>query len=298
MVKIRIPATTANMGPGFDTLGMALKLYNEIEVEKNSTGIEFLQNNEPSPIPLEENLIYTAMLKVFSTCNFKTQGFKVNFSKCEVPMSRGLGSSATCIAGGIAAANYLMGNILSVDDFINIATEIEGHPDNVVPSIVGGMTVSIMSEGKVLYSTIQIPSNLSFVVMIPDFKVSTEDARKVLPVNYSREDCVFNVSRATMFISSLQNNELSKLRTCLDDKIHQPYRKVFIENIDDIFSKAKTLGSLGEFISGSGSTLIAIVEDTIKESFENNMNLYLGSIKGNWKLLSLKPDLEGTKILT
>lgn len=297
MLKIRIPATTANMGPGFDTLGMALKLYNEIEVEKIDKGIEFLQNNEPSDIPLEENLIYTTMLKVFSTYNFKAQGFKINFSKCEVPMSRGLGSSATCISGGIAAANYLMGNILSTEDFINIATEIEGHPDNVVPSIVGGMTVSINSENKILYSKVHIPSNLNFAVMIPDFKVSTEDARKVLPQNYSRADCVFNVSRAAMFISALQNKEFNKLRTCINDKIHQPYRKVFIENIDDIFLKAKFLGSLGEFISGSGSTLIAIVDDEVKESFENNMKIFLSELNNNWKFLMLKPDLEGIKLL-
>ncbi|MDP4178331.1 MAG: homoserine kinase [Bacillota bacterium] len=295
MFKVRIPATTANMGPGFDTLGMALKLYNELEVEEINNKIEFLQNNEPSIIPLEENLIYSTMTKVFNIYNFKPKGFKINFSKCEVPVSRGLGSSATCISGGIAAANYLMGNILSTEDFINIATEIEGHPDNVVPSIVGGMTISIKSGDNITFSKVNIPSNISFAVMIPGFKVSTESTRKVLPLSYSRTDCIFNISRAAMFISAMQNKELDKLRLCLDDKIHQPYRKVFIENIDDIFLKAEAFGSLGEFISGSGSTLIAVVEDSKAQIFENQIKNYLSTLKNNWEFKILKPDLEGLK---
>lgn len=295
MVKIRIPATTANMGPGFDTLGMALKIYNEFEIEKSSS-IQLLQNGKTSPVSMEDNLIYTSMLKVLKKYNFKFEGIKINLSKCDIPMSRGLGSSASCIAGGIAAANYLMGNILSVNDFVNLADEIEGHPDNVSPAILGGMVVSFKHEDNIIYSKINVPKDLRFVVMIPNFKVNTEDARKVLPANYSRQDCVFNASRIAMLVSSLYNGELSNLRECTKDKIHQPYRKTLINNIDNIFEKAENLGSLAEFISGSGPTLMAVINNDY-ERFFDEMSKYLSTLTDEWKISIVEPDIDGMKIL-
>lgn len=295
MVKIRIPATTANMGPGFDTLGMALKIYNELEIEESSS-IELLQDGRPSPVEMEENLIYTSMLEVLKRYNFKFEGIKINLAKCDIPMSRGLGSSAACIAGGIAAANYLMGNILTLDDFVRLATEIEGHPDNVSPAILGGMVVSFKQGDNITYSKLNVPKELKFAVMIPNFRVSTESARKVLPDCYSREDCVYNVSRIAMLVSSLYNNDLSKLRECTKDRIHQPYRKALISNTDDIFKMAENLGSLAEFISGSGPTLIAVINKD-SERFLKEMSNYLSTLDGEWKISLVEPDMEGLKML-
>lgn len=295
MYKFKIPATTANMGPGFDTLGMALALYNYFEVT-TSDYIQFLQENQPSPIPLDDNLIYTAMLKTFDKIGKHPKGFTVNLTKCEVPMSRGLGSSATCIIGGIVAANYLMGNPLSLDDIIELGTKIEGHPDNIVPAAVGGLTVSIYKNEKVTYSKLIPPKELSFSIMIPDFQVSTNEARSILPSSYSRQECVFNISRSSMLVSSLVNGEFGNLRICTEDKIHQPYRIKLIHNAQQIFDKCKDLGSLCEFISGSGSTLISIISDN-ENSFKENINSYLKTLEDHWVVHILKPDVNGITII-
>jgi homoserine kinase len=295
MIKVRVPATTANMGPGFDSFGMALNLYNEITVEKIDAGIEFLENGQPSDIPLKENLIYKCFSDTMESNGFPCDGFRINMTKCDVPMSRGLGSSATCILAGIAAANEVMGGILTVDDIINEATRIEGHPDNIVPAAVGGMVVSLVYNEKVEYSRVNIPENISMFVMVPNFKLSTEDARGVLPKTYTRGDCVFNLSRAAMFVNAMNNKELDKLRVSTQDKIHQDYRKSLIRNTDDIFKAAEQYGALAEFISGSGSTLIALIEDDNKE-FYTNMKEFLESLEDTWQVYILKPDFEGVRV--
>lgn len=283
-MKIKVPATTANIGSGFDALGMALNLYNEFEINEVDYNID-----------MEENLIYKSITKVLDMFNYKYKGFEIN-SSCNIPMGRGLGSSATCIVAGVVYANNLIGNKLSLEDIINIGTEMEGHPDNIVPAIVGGMVVSIENKGKVTYSRINVPKNLKFVAMVPDFVVSTHDARKVLPYEYSNKDCVFNISRVAMLINAFNNRELDKIRLSLQDRIHHPYRKNLIKNIDNIFDKCKRLNSKGEFISGSGSTLISIIEDD-EEVFVNEMGEFLKDLEGSWNIHKLIPDLEGFKVI-
>lgn len=224
MIKIRIPATTANMGPGFDSFGMSLKLYNEVWIEEIPEGVEVIQEGKPSEIPLEENLIYTSLIRTLDRHGYRCNGLRIDVKVGDVPVSRGLGSSATCIVAGITGANMLMGNILSTDDIIKEAVEIEGHPDNIVPAVVGGMVVSLMDGEKVIYSKVNIPENLRMFVMIPNFKLGTEAAREVLPSNYSREDCIFNLSRAAMLVNAMNNGELDKLRAAMQDRVHQIYR--------------------------------------------------------------------------
>lgn len=295
MIKIKVPATTANIGPGFDSFGMALNLYNEICLEKIDSGIEFLQGGQPSQIPLNENLIYISFINTLKKYGYNLDGFRINLIQCNVPISRGLGSSATCIVAGIFAANAVMGGILSEEDIINEAVKIEGHPDNIVPAVVGGMVVSLVSEEKVIYSKVNVPNNLRMFIMIPDFKLSTEAARQVLPKNYTREECVFNISRAAMLVNAMNNGDLSKLRISTQDKIHQDYRKSLIRNVDDIFVAAQEYGSLAEFISGSGSTLIALV-DCKNEEFYDNMKSFLNELQDKWEVHLLKPDFKGTQI--
>ena len=294
--RIRIPATTANMGPGFDTIGMALKLYNEIEFEEILEGIILTQDGKPYTIPLKDNLFYTTIIKTLNKYDYKLKGLKLNLSRCEVPFSRGLGSSATCIVGGIMAAGIIMNLKLSTAEIIDLATKIEGHPDNVVPATIGGMTVAINTSEGVSYSKISLPEKLRFAVMVPENSVSTNSARKVLPDTYSRADCVYNISRVAMLINAMNNGELDKLRLATEDKLHQPYRKLLIEDIDSIFDQAKVFGSLGEFISGSGSTLIAII-DVDNLTFQGDMLGYFKGIKNGWRLHILEADMDGAKIL-
>jgi homoserine kinase len=296
-VRVRVPATTANMGPGFDSFGLALKLYNEIEIEPISHGVETLINGEPADISEEENLIYNSLIKTLSKHGHEYKGFRINVYRCDIPMSRGLGSSAACIVAGIMAANSFMGNKLDMEEVISIASEIEGHPDNAVPAALGGMVISLMEQDKVLYSKVNLPSEIKFVAMVPSFKVSTHEARGVLPDSYGKSDCIYNISRAAMLISALNNRELGKIRACLDDKIHQPHRKGLIKDIDQIFSVAKAAGSLGEFISGSGSTLMAIINGN-EEDFMARMKSFLSNLDGGWTIHILEPELEGAKIIS
>lgn len=294
MLKIKVPASTANIGAGFDTFGLALKLYNIFEFEKQATDtLTFLEAGKPSSIDANENLIYISMLKAFDKYNYKHRGFYINVVTAAVPLSRGLGSSATCIAAGLHAANYFMNNVMDEEELIKLATEIEGHPDNVVPALVGGFNISLMEASNVIHSKITVPSDLIFAALIPDFKMSTESSRKVLPVSYSRADCVFNVSRAAMLVSSLYSKDYLKLRTCLQDKIHQPFRGPLIKDMPEIFKKAKALGSLGEFISGSGSTLMVIIKKENK-TFFNEMTDFLTKAEANWNIKLLEPDDIGT----
>ena len=298
MIKVRIPATTANMGPGFDALGMALNLYNDIEVEERKGGTLIYNSGVLSLDDFRENMIYTSLVKALDKYNYKYDGFQINVSKCEIPISRGLGSSSACIVGGIFAANAIMGNVMSKNDVIDLATEIEGHPDNVVPATAGGMVTSLVDEGKVNFSKVKVPSSIRFVSMIPSIQVSTEKARGVMPNNYSRPDCIYSLCRAAMLVSALNNEELDKLRVCFGDKIHQPYRKTLIDNADEIFSKASELGALGEFISGSGSTLMAVVKEEDSERFKEEMGQYLSQFAGDWRAVVLEPDFEGVRLVS
>ncbi|GAA0178016.1 homoserine kinase [Clostridium sediminicola] len=297
MIKVRIPATTANMGPGFDTFGMALEFYNEIEFIEIEEGFEFYIEGNDTDIPIEENLIINSLLKVLKKHNYNIKGFKINISKCDIPLSRGMGSSSSCIIGALLAANALLGNKLSKEDIINEATEIEGHPDNVVPAYLGGMLISTMNEGQVVYSSVHVPESLRMIVMIPNFKTNTEEAREVLPASYSIEDCIFNISRAAVLVNVLNNNELDKLRVAMQDKIHQDYRKKLINNSDAVFHKSQELGALAEFVSGSGSTLMSIIhKDNIE--FVNKMKEFLSQLDDEWKIHLLKPDFEGAILLS
>ena len=297
MVKVRIPATTANMGPGYDVLGMALNIYNDIAIEERKGETLVYNNGVLSGDDYRENMIYTSLVKALDKYNYKYDGFRIGVTRCDIPMSRGLGSSSACIVGGIYAANELMGNVMSKDDIIDLATEIEGHPDNVVPAALGGMVASLTSDGKVVYSRVNVPQRLRFVTMIPSFQVSTAMARKVVPSSYSKEDVVFNISRVAMLINVMNNEELDKLRVCFGDRVHEPYRKTLIENADLIFEKAQEFGALGEFVSGSGSTLMAVVDEADAEGFRKAMQDFLSTLGGDWRAVVLEPDFEGVRAI-
>lgn len=296
MIRVKVPATSANMGAGFDTLGMALKLYNEITIEETEGKTEIKLLNGKLDRNYKENLTYKSIVRVYNFLNRKYKGFKIDMSKTNIPLSRGLGSSAACIVGGIVGANALLKGNMTIQDMLSIAVDIEGHPDNVAPALLGGIVISIKDGENIIYSKVNEKSNLKYVVMVPDFKVSTAASRKVLPTSYSREDAVFNISRCAMLISALNNGEDEKLRYVFEDKIHQPYRKKLINNIDEIFSNARENGSLGEFISGSGSTLIAVIDGGDNE-FIPKMEEYIKGLKDNWKIFGLEKDNDGAVVI-
>ena len=296
MVKIKVPGTSANIGPGFDTLGLALNIFNEIIVEKKEEGIE-IKWDIPNPnIPLEENLVYVALVHTLKKYKKENLGCTITMSKIDIPISRGLGSSAAAIVGGIYAANYLMDNILCTKDIVEIATELEGHPDNVAPAILGNMIISVMTNEKVLYSKINFPEEIKFNVLIPNFKLSTEKARSVLPKAYSTADCISNASRLALMLSFLNEKRFEDLRECLVDKVHQPYRFPLINNSLDIFEKSKELGALGEFISGAGPTLITWVLDNKEDLYQEELQKYLDTLEDIWEIKNLTINTSGTVV--
>jgi homoserine kinase len=294
MIEIKIPATSANMGPGFDCLGIALNLYNHFYIEETDGALEIDCGDEA--FNNSDNLIYTSMEYTYEKLNLGKlpRGLRI---KCtaSIPVSRGLGSSAACILGGVIGASELAGGVLSKDEILNIATEIEGHPDNLAPALFGGMIVSIMDNDRVYYERINIPQGVKFCVMIPDFKLSTKEARAVLPSSINFKDSVFNVGRVALMLAALTNGNWDLLRVACEDKLHQPYRGRLIKGYDEIISQVKNQDYMAVFISGAGPSIMAILREN-DNSFMDNISNYFKNNNLPWSLKELKPEPSGSVI--
>ncbi len=260
-VKILVPATSANCGPGFDCLGLATTLYNETEIsllaEENVT-VDF-EGEGLKDIPKgAENLIWQSAKMVIERAGYseKFKGANIRM-KNNIPVSRGLGSSSAAIVGGLFAANEILERPFDKTQLLEIATEIEGHPDNVAPAILGGFTVSTLDGGKVHSFSFMPKIKLKLIVAVPDFQLATSKARAVLPEKVSRKDAIFNISRAAMLVAALLEGRENFLRTAFEDAIHQPYRAKLIPGMEEVFAAAKKAGASGVAISGAGSCLIA-----------------------------------------
>lgn len=292
MIKVKVPATSANLGPGFDTLGLALNLYNTFSFEEKLEGLE-INGCDPS-YANEKNLVYTSMLKTFDKIGYKPKGVRIDMNT-DIPISRGLGSSAACILGGVIGANELAKVYLSKEEILDIATEIEGHPDNIAPALFGGLIVSVMKDNNIYYDKINIANGIKFVALIPDFTLSTTKAREVLPSTISYKDAVYNVGRVSLLLSALSNGRFELLKVALEDRLHQPYRKKLIPRFDEILNKCYELGCLGAYLSGAGPTLMVIIKDN-DMSFTTKIKTYLNSINYNRDVKELNLDLDGVSI--
>lgn len=299
MVHIQIPATSANMGPGFDCIGVALQLYNHLWAEEIPEGLEIqIKRKQEIEIPTDEsNLIYQTMRYFYEQKGLPMPGVRL-IQEDYIPMVRGLGSSAACIVGGLMAANELAGRPCDKKELAEMAAALEGHPDNAVPAFFGGMVVGAMKENDLKHVCLQLPNDLIFAIMVPDFPVSTEKARGVLPTEYTRRDVVFNVSRAALLVASLMSGKYENLEMAMDDKIHQPYRKVLIPGMEEIFTAAKEAGAVACYLSGAGSTLMAVVTKEKAEEFRNQMSACFEKLPDHWELTLLEPDPEGVKAVT
>lgn len=259
-VTVRVPATSANCGPGFDTLGLACNLYNYFTYELIDQGVNLKIEGEgfEKLKASKNNLAFLSFYKVWN----KIVGSKTGLSVCmtnNIPMSRGLGSSSTAIVAGLVAANYLSGNTLSKNDLVQLATEIEGHPDNVAPAILGGMTISYVDNEKA-YSLKFLPIKpFKLVAVVPDMPLATSLARKAIPKTVPHQDAVFNTSRAALLVASMLTGEYQHLGPGLSDRLHQPYRAHLIPGMEKAFSAAVNAGAYNAIISGAGSTLMAYV---------------------------------------
>ncbi len=267
MVILKVPATTANLGPGFDTLGMALgNMFNYVELEEIEQGLEIKIYGEGIDLlPTDKtNLAYRAAMKVFERADYRPSGLKIELQN-NIPISRGLGSSASVIIGGMVAANYVSGNRLNNDQILYMASEMEGSPDNVAAALLGGIVVTARAEDEIIYKKITPPTGLTSVVAIPDFELSTKEARSVLPKKVAIKDAVFNISNTALLVYAMMENDMDLLKKVMDDKLHQPYRASLIPGMQEVMAAAKDNDALAVALSGAGPTIIAFCTVNCKD---------------------------------
>ncbi|MDR1195041.1 MAG: homoserine kinase [Endomicrobium sp.] len=267
-VKIKAPATTANLGSGFDIFGAALTIYNEFEAEyfPNAEGknkAKFVLKGEGrKTLPKgEKNLVWQSMKETFKIlgCEGKYDLKNVGITiKTGIPLSGGIGSSASAIVGGISLANALCANKLDKSGIAELAVKIEGHPDNVVPAVFGGLCICAKDEsghGTIVH--LPVPK-LKIVLCVPSFELRTKRSRQILPKHFELKDVVFNASRTAILAAAFCSGDYTLLKKGMEDKIHQPYRGKMIPAMESVMQAALSAGAYGSYLSGSGPTIAAL----------------------------------------
>ena len=302
-VRVRVPATSANLGPGFDALGIACTLYNEMTLTlTHEPGLHISARGEGAAyIPGDErNIVWKSIQYLLERAGRvdEFQGARIRMSN-RIPLSRGLGSSATAIVAGLTAANALVDSPFSRDDLLQLATDIEGHPDNVAPAIYGGFTVNTVTDGHVECFSFLPRIFLRLVVMVPDFYLSTKSARQVLPSEVPMKDAVFNISHAAMMVAALARGSEKHLENAFADALHQNYRAPLIPGMFDVFAAAKRAGAYGAALSGAGPCLIAFVPEHRKctEEVAAAMQEAFRAYEIEARPLHLRLDTKGARVL-
>ncbi|AVX20429.1 homoserine kinase [Carboxydocella sporoproducens DSM 16521] len=268
MFTIRVPATTANLGPGFDCIGLALNLYNEIRVElnaKNEFRLEIEGWGAEELKKPENNLFLQACQEIFVRCEQKMPGLNVFFLN-KIPGGAGLGSSAAALVAGLVAGNLLLGEPFTRQDLLEIATTLEGHPDNVAPALLGGCVVAVKTENRVEWLRWEVPAEeLAAIAVVPRYLLATKVSRQVLPRTVSFADAVFNVNRVALLVGAFAQKAWDKLAVAMTDRLHQPYRMPLIPGLNEALAAAQEAGAYGTALSGAGPTILALVAPERKQ---------------------------------
>ncbi|MEN3034117.1 MAG: homoserine kinase [Aquificaceae bacterium] len=291
MFLIKVPASTSNLGPCFDSLGIALNLKNTIKVlPSESLSVKIQGYGEDLPKDTQ-NLVIKSYLLACESLGIEPRPMTW-YLQNNIPISRGLGSSASAIVAGIVVAFHQLREPLDIKKALQIALKLEPHPDNVLPSLLGGMVVC---AGDSVYHRLDPPQELYFIACIPEFEIKTEKARKVLPTSIPLKDAVFNIQRSSLLISSLLTRNFDLLKEATKDMLHQPYRAPLVPGFYKILERAFGAGSLGVFLSGSGPTIMALslskpeeIAKAMIEAFEQE------NIKARY--LILKPSDKGAEV--
>lgn len=297
MVTVRVPATSANIGSGFDSCGLALSLCNTAAFEEfDGVDISSADGTEVPRTP--GNLIYRTVREVYALCGQTFRGLRLVQTN-PIPMARGLGSSSACIAAGVLGANALLGGPLTAEDMLTFATKLEGHPDNVAPAMLGGFVVSAYDGGHVFSLKKTIAPGIVFAAFVPDFKLLTEKARAALPRTVPHADAVYNLSRAALLATAFCEERYDFLPVATRDRLHQQYRLPLIEGGEAVFALADGLGALATFVSGAGPTILSIVRTAEANVFFERAEKALQSDSelAHYTLHRFTADNEGAKIL-
>ncbi len=290
-VTVRVPATTANLGPGFDAFGCALSLYTDVTFEETESGLEITGCDEEYTGP--DNLAYVSYCAVLASLSEEIRGVKIHID-AHIPICRGLGSSAALLVAGAMGANVLRGNRLSTQGLLNITNAMEGHPDNLAPAFYGGLTASMVDNGLPVTVNFPLHPDWEFLALVPDFDLPTSHARSVLPTELPRGDAIYNISHGALVLKALELGDEKLLRNAMQDRIHQPYRKKLIRDYDQIEALVRTTGA-AFCLSGAGPTLLCI---TRNKDLEEKLGKKLHAVtSADWQMLPLHVEFQGAHVL-
>ncbi len=310
-VSVKVPATSANIGPGFDCMGMALPIYNIVTIDETvlpGTGVEINILSEQEDvdkliidhIPRDENsVVYKAVELLYNSIGQTPSELKINI-QTSIPVTRGLGSSAAVIVGALIAANKLLGNPADESALLSIATEIEGHPDNITPAIVGGLVMSSQeNDGSIVYRKLDWPDEWNVTVCIPDVELTTEVSRSVIPECVPLSDAVFNVKRMAMFMNALQTKDAELMKLALKDKLHQPYREKLVPGLKELNEAFKHEDDvLGCVLSGAGSSMLIISKNNIVDKVTSTTLEIMENLNVKATVKTMKIVQEGATIIS
>ena len=294
-IKVVVPCSTANLGPGFDTLGLALSLYNELYLAETEQGLKVEVTGEGArQLPKDDsNLVVRAAKRIFREVDYRPNGLQFRIHN-NVPVSSGLGSSSTAIVAGMVAANELAGKPLTKRELLQIATEMEGHPDNVTPALYGGLNISILAGRKVYTEQITIKP-LRVSIVLPNYEMQTSEARAVLPSMVPRADAVHNIGRTALLVQALQHGNHEKLRIYMQDKMHQPYRLPLVPGLKDGWRAALEVGAYGVALSGAGPALAIFAPEGSHDEILRNVRDAFFSSQLSSRSWTLDVDLQGAQ---
>lgn len=289
-VRVTVPATSANLGPGFDTLGIALSMYATFEFTLTDGGLEI--EGCPEEYRNEHNLAITAFHGIYWKLGKRAPGVRLKIDS-HIPSTRGLGSSSAFLTGGALAANAFLGNPFSKEELLQILTDFEGHPDNVTPALYGGFTAAAMNGGIPAVATFPVHESVRFCAMIPSFELSTNASRMALPASVSHKDATYNLSRVPILIKAFETGDAALLEVGLHDRLHQPYREHMIDDYKTIRLNALAAGATGVYLSGAGPTIMCVYMD---EGVPARAEKLISGLRNNWQIVALDIDRVGATV--
>ncbi|MGH7388648.1 MAG: homoserine kinase [Candidatus Rokuibacteriota bacterium] len=297
-VRVRVPASTANLGPGFDALGLALALHNEVVAEESDGVVVTIQGEGAGRLaPGERNVVARGVRAAYEAAGRPFHGCVLRCVN-RIPLARGLGSSAAAWVGGLVAGNALARGGLDRPALLGLAARLEGHPDNVAAALYGGLTVSCAGPDGARAVALPPPAGVAWVVLVPEVTSSTAEARAVLPATVSRQDAVFNVQRVALLLAALQTGRLDALPLALEDRLHEPYRLRLFPWMGDVAAAARAAGAVGCVLSGAGPSLLAVVAtDGAAAAVARAMEAALGRAGIPGRAHALAVDREGAVVL-